>query len=92
VTDDPIERLRAHVEKHAHHQQAFFSTAGLKTLLEELDRLQGALATCRELLERRQGLRDGLKAQIDRLLAAEAKRIEEALLYTGSIKQEETGQ
>ena len=34
MTDDPIDRLRAHVEKHKHHQQAFFSTAGLTALLD----------------------------------------------------------
>jgi hypothetical protein len=36
MSDNPIERLRTHVEKHKHHQQAFFSTAGLAVLLTRL--------------------------------------------------------
>ncbi len=84
MSDDPIERLRAHVEKHRHHQQAFFSTAGLMVLLDLLDTQARQF---REFVERdaddaielsRQ--RDELKAQVERLLAKEGNRIEKALV------------
>lgn len=36
MSDDPIQRLRLHLEKHQHHQQVFVSTAGLAVLLTRL--------------------------------------------------------
>jgi multidrug resistance efflux pump len=38
MTDDPIERLRAHVEKHKHRTGLYVSTDGLTALLDELER------------------------------------------------------
>lgn len=36
MTDDPITKLRAHLERHKNREQAFFSTAGLAVLLTRL--------------------------------------------------------
>jgi hypothetical protein len=87
MSEDPIDRLRAHVEKHKGKVLAPFSIAGLTTLLGELDRLQGALATCRELREYDVKVRDALKAQVDRMLATRAKVLTDVLTHAGQAKK-----
>jgi len=79
ASDDPIERLRAHVEKHKHHQQAFFSTAGLKALLDALDDVRGMFVIMEKELVALTVQRDALKAQVERLLVGKGKDISKAL-------------
>jgi len=74
---DPIERLRAHLEKHKHHQQAFFATAGLSALLERLKTTETKV--------------DALQAQVERLLGKEGKRIGEALVHNHELRREQGG-
>jgi hypothetical protein len=40
MTDDPIERLRAHLEKRRDHANVFISVDGLQAVFNELDRLR----------------------------------------------------
>ena len=57
MSDDPIERLRAHLNEHRGHS-LFVSRAGLTLLFKQ---------------------RDELKAQNERLIAKEGKRISDVL-------------
>lgn len=43
LPDDPIERLRLHLERHQHREQAFFSTAGLRALLDRHDAMKAQI-------------------------------------------------
>ena len=44
MSEDPILKLAVHLEKHRDHQQAFFSTRALRTLLDRLGAADGKLA------------------------------------------------
>jgi uncharacterized protein YpuA (DUF1002 family) len=68
MSDDPIERIRLHIEKHKAKVQAPFSIAGLTALLDLLKVLTADNITLT-------AQRDMLKAQVDRLLAKEGERI-----------------
>jgi hypothetical protein len=66
MTDDPIERLRLHVEKHKGKVLAPFSITGLQIVLDTLDAVAAQ--------------RDALEAQVKQMIAKEGKRIEKALV------------
>jgi hypothetical protein len=94
---DPILKLKAHLERHKNREQAFFSTAGLQTLLDRLEQMRGHNEALESQLAqmRKDAVSVGrdmhrlieqkvvLEAQVKRLLANESKRITEALMDTG---------
>ena len=69
MSDDPIERLRAHVEKHKHHSQVFVSTAGLQALFDLLKVLTADNITLTAQRDVLKGQVEGLKFQIEHLEA-----------------------
>lgn len=68
MSDDPIERLRAHVERHKHRAGLYVSTSGVTALFDLLKVLTADNITLT-------AQRDVLKEQNERLLTKEAARI-----------------
>jgi hypothetical protein len=52
---DPVERLKAHLEKHKHRDQVFVSTVGLRTLLDRVEAAEKRVAELEKLLDERRG-------------------------------------
>jgi uncharacterized coiled-coil DUF342 family protein len=80
MTDDPIEKLRAHLEKRRDHAQVFVSVDGLQAVFKELDEARQTLSDWttdigvrgfarRSELDAMKARADELKSQRDELKA-----------------------
>jgi chromosome segregation ATPase len=78
MSEDPILKLAVHLEKHRDHQQAFFSTRALRTLLERLGaadgKLEGLTKECDKLKLHMQDYHQMHDHERDLRIAAEAER------------------
>jgi hypothetical protein len=79
MTDDHIEKLRAHLERHKHRQQAFFSIDGLRALLKELEDVQAMFVMVEKENQALTMRATQLEAQVKGLIAKEGQRISTAL-------------
>jgi hypothetical protein len=75
MTDDRIEKLREHLERHKNRQQAFFSIDGPRALFEKL----GEVTLLEEKLKSAEMRAYQLEGQVKRLLSEKAKDIGKAL-------------
>jgi hypothetical protein len=87
-SDDPVERLKVHLERHKHREQVFVSTIGLRTLLDRVGAAEKERDELREWKQMRTLHMSNSAAQHQRDMAeaqAHIAHLTEALERRGEI-------